>query len=112
MRSHAERDSELLNSSSSPVFIIGLCTGLLPAAAAAAARDTSDLLRIGAEIVAVAFRLGLEASRRSMQIEQVPGSWGVTVINVRPEEQQAIIDAFNRDTVMAPHSPRLMLQCS
>ncbi len=49
------------------------------------------------ETIAVAFRLGLEASRRSRQIEEVPGCWGVTVISVAPEEQQVIIDAFNRE---------------
>src|SRR5215471_3606118 len=40
---HAENDPSILGSESEPTHMIGLCTGLLPAVAAAAARDTSEL---------------------------------------------------------------------
>ena len=97
--SYAERDPSILGASNSDVVILGLCTGLLPAATAATARDTTELLKISVEVVAVAFRLALETTQRSKNIEDGPGCWGFSVINVPPEEQQAIINDFHKAKV-------------
>ncbi|RFU79548.1 polyketide synthase [Trichoderma arundinaceum] len=93
-----EKDPSLLATGrTAPGYIIGLCAGLLPAAAAAAARDVSELLRIGRELIAVAFRLGLEQWRSALEIESVQGPWAVAVDNIAQGEVESIIYAFNND---------------
>lgn len=47
-----------------PVDIVALCGGLLPAAAALAARDTSELFALSKEILSVGFRLAVEVHRK------------------------------------------------
>ena len=81
------------------MHILGLCTGLLPAAAAAVARDTSELITFGLEIVAVSFRLAHELALRSRRIEETPGSWGCTIMGVTGEKLQAILDQFHQAQV-------------
>ncbi|RFU33276.1 hypothetical protein B7463_g3074, partial [Scytalidium lignicola] len=100
---HIENNPSLLGSTSSPVRIIGLCTGLLPAAALAAARDLHDLIKLGIEILAVLFRLSLEITRRSRQIEEAPGCWGFVVTGTSAQDQQNIIDEFHKSQNIATH---------
>ncbi|KAK4061584.1 uncharacterized protein Triagg1_10293 [Trichoderma aggressivum f. europaeum] len=95
----AEGDPSLLEKRDHPVLVIGLCTGMLSAATFAAARDINDLVRLGQEIIGVAFRVGLAQWRRAVEIERNPGRWGVAVINVPPKQLQTIIDGFNGDMV-------------
>ena len=78
---------------------IGLCTGLLPAAAAVVARDTSHLLQYGLEIVAITFRLIHEVFLRSSRVEKEPGAWSYTLVGVTHEQTQAILDDFNHAEV-------------
>lgn len=75
--------------------LVGLCTGLLPAAAAVVAQDTSQLLRYGLEIVAISFRLTHEIVLRSRIVETEPGSWSYTIVGVKHEQAQAILDDYN-----------------
>lgn len=97
--SYVENDPNLLGSVSSPVHILGLCTGLLPGAALAAARDLNDLVKIGIEILDVLFSLALETTRRSRQIEDAPGCWGFVVTGTSAADQQKIIDDFHKTQV-------------
>ena len=79
--------------------MIGFCTGLLPAAATAAARDTTELFSLGLEMLAMTVRLAAETTRRSKRVEETPGCWGFLVTALPAEEQQEIINKFNRDEV-------------
>lgn len=68
---------------------------MLPAAAATVAKDTSELLKYGLEIVAIAFRLAHDITLRSKRIEEAPGSWAYSIVGATAEESQAILDDFN-----------------
>ena len=87
------------NISSSKTYLLGLCTGMLPAAALAVSTSTSQLLDLAPEIVRVSLRLGLAASRRSAQVERSCESWATVVPHVAPQEQQEILDQFHREHV-------------
>jgi hypothetical protein len=95
---YVENDPTLFGSFS-PVHALSLCTGLLPAAALAASRSTNELLRLGIEILHVLFRLALETTRRSRQIEEAPGCWAFVVAGTSSADQQAIIDEFHQAQV-------------
>ncbi|KAJ4855340.1 acyl transferase domain-containing protein [Trichoderma breve] len=100
----AEQDPSLLSTShTSSVYIIGLSFGLLPATAAATARDVGELLAIGKSLVAVTFRLGLQQTRKALEIESTPGSWATEVTNIAPGEVEAILSAFNNDMAVPKH---------
>ncbi|KAE9372741.1 putative polyketide synthase [Stipitochalara longipes BDJ] len=99
---YVENDPTLFGTSS-PVHALGLCTGLLPAAALAASRSTNELLRLGIEILHVLFRLALETTRRSRQIEEAPGCWGFVVTSTSSADQQAIIDEFHKTQEIPPY---------
>lgn len=99
--SQAEEDPSILaeGPESSDRAILGLCTGLLPAAAASASRNVHHLTELAPEIVGVAIRLSLYAQRRSSQIEQSTGSWAVVVSGTSAEELQNAIDKFHFEQV-------------
>ena len=81
--------------------ILGFCTGLLPGAVAAFARDTSEIFKYGLEMVSISFRLAIEFQRRSRRIEDSPQSWARTVVGASAEELQTILDDFNQSQVFA-----------
>lgn len=91
-----ENDVSVLGGSESIVHLLGLCTGLLPAAVAAVAKNTDDLLKFGIEIVAIAVRLAAGITSRSKKIEEAPGCWAYTVVGATRKETQAIIDGFHQ----------------
>lgn len=63
--SEASEDPTILGGENlEPVDIVALCGGLLPAAAAVAARDTSELFALSKEILSVGFRLAVEVHRK------------------------------------------------
>lgn len=72
---------------------------MLPAAATAASSTSSQLLNLAPEIVRVSLRLGLEASRRSRQIEKSRESWATVVPGIAPFEQQEALDQFHQTHV-------------
>ncbi|KAI9833795.1 MAG: hypothetical protein M1819_003530 [Sarea resinae] len=90
-----ENDPTLLESSSSEVYILGLCTGLLPSAAAASAKSGTDLLKLAPEILCIALRLALDTSHRSTDIEQSSESWAIAIGDLIPSKQQSVIDDFH-----------------
>ena len=79
---------------------MGLCTGLLPAAVAASARDTGDLIQYGLEIVAVALRLAHELKMRAKRIENAPGCWAFTMVGITAEQLQEILERFHKAKVV------------
>ena len=72
---------------------------MLPAAAMAVSNTTSQLLSLAPEIVRVSLRLGLEAGRRSDQIEKSRESWATIVPGIAPFEQQEALDQFHQTHV-------------
>ena len=100
MNSHSEEDPGLLDAKpSSEIEIVGLCTGLLPAAAAATARSTRELLQLAPSIICIALRLALEVDLRSSQIEETTQSWAVIVSGIPSEKQQSALDDYHKQTV-------------
>lgn len=96
---YAEEDPGILGSGQNPVQVLAFCTGLLPAAALVAARDTSELFDIGIEIISITFRMAHEIIRRMRLIEETKRSWAVTVVGKAPEQVQPILDAFHEAQV-------------
>ncbi|KAK0760898.1 hypothetical protein N5P37_005837, partial [Trichoderma harzianum] len=96
----AKQDPSLLSTShKSLVYIVGLSFGLLPATAAATARDVGELLAIGRALVAVVFRLGLQQTRKTLETESTSESWATEIANIAPQEVEAVVNAFNNDMV-------------
>ena len=79
--------------------MLGLCTGLLPVAAAAVAKDTSGLLKFGLEIIAVAVRLAQGITTRSRLIEETLGAWAYTIVGASADDSQAALDKFHQAQV-------------
>ncbi|KAK3297920.1 beta-ketoacyl synthase [Chaetomium fimeti] len=88
-------DPTILGSPTSPVDIIGFCGGLLPAAVALAAQDTSQLFALGREIVSISFRLACEVAQRKRLIDDTPTSWGKTYVGLPKDQVQDILDKFH-----------------
>jgi len=84
-----------LGSEKHPVHALAFCTGLLPAAALVAARDTSELFNIGIEIISITFRMAYEIIRRMKLIEDTNRSWALTVVGKTPDQVQPILDEFH-----------------
>ncbi|KAJ0418711.1 hypothetical protein BJY00DRAFT_175444 [Aspergillus carlsbadensis] len=90
-----ENDPSLLGASSK-VMALGLCTGLLPAAALAGSKNIADLISISVETIAICFRLALELYRRTRRIEGLPGHWAYTVLGVSAQDMDTILEDFHR----------------
>lgn len=89
---------------------MGLCTGMLPAAALASATTTTQLLELAPKIVRISLRLGQESSRRSAQIEISHESWATIVPGVPLQDQRDILHRFHQVCVRAFHRPLIKLQ--
>lgn len=74
---------------------------MLPAAALAVSRTLGQLLDVSPYIVRLALRLGLNAWRRSAQIEDSTESWAAIVSGISPSKQQEALDIFHRKQVCA-----------
>ncbi|KIA76012.1 polyketide synthase [Aspergillus ustus] len=97
-----ENDPSLLGASSK-VTALGLCTGLLPAAALAGSRNISDLVSISVDTVAICFRLALELYRRTRHIEEVPGHWAYTILGIPAREMETLLEDFHRSKSTPSH---------
>lgn len=98
-RSYAHEDPTTLGSALEPVDIIALCGGLLPAAVAVAAHDTSELFSLAREILSVGIRLASQVNRHMKLIDQSPESWGVTYTGISSVIVRSILDRFHNDQV-------------
>ncbi|KAI6355512.1 hypothetical protein MCOR25_008158, partial [Pyricularia grisea] len=102
---HAEHDPTLLswNGHGPLIQAVGLCTGLLPAVALAAAQDLRDLANLALLMVGVAFRLRLELHRRSRAVESGHGIWGYLVVGQTPSEIEVALDSFHTAQRLPTH---------
>lgn len=82
-------------SGNSDVSILGFCIGLLGASVAAGARDTSELVSLGVEAVAVSFRLGLELTRRARLIEDSSRGWSAVLVGSKVDIERNL-RTFNK----------------
>ena len=79
--------------------MVGLCTGLLPAAAAAVAQSPADLFDVCLFILGLVLRLGSEIEQRSRLIDHTEGSWGYLVTSMSAQRQQELINDFHEEQV-------------
>jgi len=94
-----ERPAEAFSASNTR--ILGLCTGLLAAAAVASARSLTDLIPLAVEAVRIAFRTGALVSTTSEalgQTNQARESWSYIVTNITEAAAKTAIDEFHRQT--------------
>ncbi|KAK0703919.1 hypothetical protein B0T26DRAFT_681541 [Lasiosphaeria miniovina] len=94
--------------------IVGFCTGLLPAAAAAAATSLPALTSTASHIVVVALRLGLHVRHRSALIEPataliepatagIDNSWSALVSGASPAEYRSAMAHFHQTHATPVH---------
>ena len=98
---HAESDPTLLidDKNSPPILALCICGGLLPAAAAAVATNVSELIEVASFLAAVACRVAVQISRRSIQIEDNTGSWAFSALGKIVTQLPSILDQFHRSQV-------------
>lgn len=84
---------------SSRQYLLGLCTGLVPAAFVAASVSVGHLVQIGPECVDIALQVGIEAQRRSREIESGLEDWTRAITKISLDQAQTILDKFNFDNV-------------
>ncbi|KAK6613458.1 polyketide synthase [Botrytis cinerea] len=76
---------------------LGLCIGLLAASVAAVASDTSEIAKLGTEIIAISLRLGIAIRRRSRCIEDTNKSWGCTLFGLEFWDLEKKLEEFNKN---------------
>jgi hypothetical protein len=94
-----ERTPTFFEDTANSQYLLGLCTGLIPAIAIAAARSPTQLVSMGPDLVCIALRLGLAAQQRSREIEPRTGDWTIAVGKISVEQLQSILDRFNKTHV-------------
>jgi hypothetical protein len=84
IHSNVEKDPQILNGDSN-TSLAGLGIGLLSAAAVSLSTSLSDLSTAGADVVRIAFRLGIHVQAVSEQLEprdnEQPDTWAYVVHN-------------------------------
>lgn len=101
--SHVENEPSILGEYGPEVQILGICIGLLPAAATAIARDIFDLLYVGCEIVALTFRVAVAIIRRTKQIDQSPGHWASLILGTSVAKVEEHLKEFHISRVCICH---------
>ncbi|KAK8074379.1 Bcpks15 [Apiospora hydei] len=99
---HAESDPALL-SNSTPLLSLGICGGLLPAAAVAVATNVNELIEVASYLAGVNCRVAVAISRRSTQIEDGPGSWAFSVLGKAVSQLPDILEEFQRKQSIPRH---------
>lgn len=104
--SHLEAHPTALQDAEDRPAVVGVCTGLLTAAAICCCNTLSEVLAIAPKIVALAFRVGLEVMRRSESIDvSIDRSWATVVSNIDFEAVRKVVSSFNNSRFTAD-SPR------
>ncbi|KFZ08800.1 hypothetical protein V502_09114 [Pseudogymnoascus sp. VKM F-4520 (FW-2644)] len=88
----AEDHSSIL---SDKLFPVGFGIGLIAAAVASTATTAADVVTLGLEGVAVAFRLAIALQRISRDIEDSEGTWARTVSGVDEKELEQQLERIN-----------------
>ena len=107
--SQAEHNPQLLNNSSIKI-LLGLCTGILPAIAAASATNSLELLELAPVIIRISFNLGLEVSRRSQNLDCSVGSWATVVADISSHQMHEILHQFHEAQVRNSWKRERLLQ--
>ena len=104
-------DEDFYHSSSVDTCLAGLGTGLLSTAAVSLSSTLADMPLAGAEVVRLAFRLGVQVDEVSQNLqprqtlEAGPGdSWAYVVPDVTAEEVQRELDAIHTTEVRKTHN--------
>lgn len=92
-RYYADHPHELAPCSN--VRAIGLCTGLLSAAAVVSARSLSELIPLGVECVRIAFRTGACAASARDALDTSQASWSTVVSGLSEEAAQSALAEFH-----------------
>lgn len=91
----------------SDTALVGLCTGLLAAAAVSASQSILDLVANAPHFVRIAFRLGVKVNGAAQRLStsydvDVNQSWSRLVMGVQTESSAAAVAQFNEDRVRKP----------
>lgn len=81
---------------------VGLCTGLLSAAAIAISKSLTHLVTTAVNVVRICFRVGLVARRRALQLEAENGtsdSWSILVMNLSASEARSLVETSQKEQV-------------
>ncbi|KIX00034.1 uncharacterized protein Z518_10961 [Rhinocladiella mackenziei CBS 650.93] len=102
---YAHMDPQLLGTNRKQIHMLGLCTGLLPAAAASVAQTTAELFDLSLVILALTVRCAAQILHRSRSIDDAPrtSTWGYLVTSMPAEKQQELIDKFHADQRIPRH---------
>lgn len=87
--------------------IVGSCTGLLAAVAVGSSSNLADLLVVAAEVVRVAFRLGVfvaEAATAIGQSATKSPSWSAIVPSLKDDRGKEILESFHNSEGIPPSS--------
>ncbi|KAI9052360.1 hypothetical protein LZ554_003710 [Drepanopeziza brunnea f. sp. 'monogermtubi'] len=98
---HCQSDSSILNNPKA--VIVGLCTGVLPAAVCASSRGLDDVLDLGTKVISLAFQLAVDSGRRSEAIEAGFGHWGYSILNVPIDTLEKVIEKFHVEKGIPTH---------
>ena len=82
--------------------ILGVCTGLLAAAAVASSRSLSALIPVAIQTIRIAFRLGSRVATVGDQLESRIDSsqtWSTIVLGIGREDAEAALAEFNEKYV-------------
>ena len=93
---------------SSDTLIVGLCTGLLAAAAVASAPTIPALIPLGVETVLIAFRVGLHVYRVASRLGVSSGnreSWSSVVNGTNEAAVYQAISSFHKEKVCRQFVP-------
>ncbi|KAK0739379.1 hypothetical protein B0T21DRAFT_285107 [Apiosordaria backusii] len=97
---YLEGNPRALDASADHLAIVGLCTGLLPAAVVSCSRNLTEVLSFAEEAVHLAFQVGLAASERSHIIDPSLGSWATLVSQGDVSAIRDAIDIFNSESIL------------
>ncbi|POS74239.1 conidial yellow pigment biosynthesis polyketide synthase [Diaporthe helianthi] len=103
---HLEAHPTALQDAGDRPAVVGICTGLLTAAAICCCNTLPEVLEIAPKVIALAFRVGLGVSRRSELIDvAIDSSWATVVSNIDIEAARKTVFEFNSSR-FAGNSPR------
>nr|ALQ33037.1 putative polyketide synthase [Fusarium thapsinum] len=90
--------SDKQHPSTSPSFLLGICTGSIAAAAVSCAKDVFEISRLGIEAATVAFRLGMHVRRRAENLGySTPSSWSMILSSNQEELVSEVLQQFSKD---------------
>ncbi|KAI1126483.1 polyketide synthase [Nemania abortiva] len=78
---------------------LGICTGGLAAAAISCSQNVFEISRLGVQAVTVAFRAGMQVSKRAELLGySLPESWSIVVSSIQEDRISEHVEAFSTNT--------------